>query len=75
MYTNILTYTLYKMSHWPGKATGEVYSWGRGDDGRLGHGDNNWKYVPRRVKSLAGQRIVFVNCGSYHTAAVAGECN
>lgn len=21
---------------------GEVYSWGRGDDGRLGHGDNGW---------------------------------
>jgi len=22
---------------------GEVYTWGRGDDGRLGHGDNGWK--------------------------------
>ena len=55
-----------------GKATGDVYSWGRGDDGRLGHGDNNWKYVPRHVKILGGERIVFVNCGSYHTAAVAG---
>ena len=75
MCTNMLTIVPFKLSRCHGKATGEVYSWGRGDDGRLGHGDNNWKYVPRRVKSLAGQRIVFVNCGSYHTAAVAGECN
>lgn len=22
---------------------GEVFTWGRGDDGRLGHGDNGWK--------------------------------
>jgi len=50
---------------------GEVYTWGRGDDGRLGHGDNGWKYVPRLAQSLAGQRIVQVTCGSYHTAAVS----
>jgi alpha-tubulin suppressor-like RCC1 family protein len=50
---------------------GEVYTWGRGDDGRLGHGDNGWKYVPRLAQSLVGQRIVQVTCGSYHTAAVS----
>lgn len=33
---------------------GEVYTWGRGDDGRLGHGDNGWKYVPRITQSLSG---------------------
>ena len=33
---------------------GEVYTWGRGDDGRLGHGDNGWKYVPRLVNALSG---------------------
>jgi len=52
---------------------GEVYTWGRGDDGRLGHGDNGWKYVPRIAQSLAGQVIVQVTCGSYHTAAVASN--
>lgn len=50
---------------------GEVYTWGRGDDGRLGHGDNGWKYVPRNAQSLSGQVMVQVTCGSYHTAAVA----
>ena len=49
---------------------GEVLTWGRGDDGRLGHGDNGWKYIPRITQSLAGQVVVQVTCGSYHTAAV-----
>jgi Regulator of chromosome condensation (RCC1) repeat len=52
---------------------GEVYTWGRGDDGRLGHGDNGWKYVPRITQALAGQVVVQVTCGSYHTAAVTGN--
>ena len=52
---------------------GEVYTWGRGDDGRLGHGDNGWKYVPRLAQALAGQVMVQVTCGSYHTAAVASN--
>jgi RCC1 and BTB domain-containing protein len=44
-----------------------------GDDGRLGHGDNGWKYVPRIAQSLAGQVVCQVTCGSYHTAAVTGN--
>lgn len=36
---------------------GEVWSWGRGDDGRLGHADCSWKYVPRPVKALSGRSI------------------
>ena len=35
----------------------EVHTWGRGDDGRLGHGDNGWKYVPRIVDALSGKSI------------------
>ncbi|TYZ64576.1 hypothetical protein PybrP1_001487 [[Pythium] brassicae (nom. inval.)] len=49
---------------------GEVFTWGRGDDGRLGHGDNGWKFVPRLVEELRGRNIRQVTCGSYHTAAV-----
>lgn len=52
---------------------GEIHTWGRGDDGRLGHGDNGWKYVPRLTQSLAGQVVTQVTCGSYHTAAVTGN--
>eukprot|EP00591_Stephanopyxis_turris_P011504 CAMPEP_0195529978 /NCGR_PEP_ID=MMETSP0794_2-20130614/32665_1 /TAXON_ID=515487 /ORGANISM="Stephanopyxis turris, Strain CCMP 815" /LENGTH=223 /DNA_ID=CAMNT_0040661369 /DNA_START=153 /DNA_END=821 /DNA_ORIENTATION=+ len=52
---------------------GEVYTWGRGDDGRLGHGDNGWKYVPRIAQSLTGHVVTQVTCGSYHTAAVTNN--
>lgn len=54
---------------------GSVYTWGRGDDGRLGHGDHGWKYVPYPVLAFKEKRISHVACGSYHTAAVseAGE--
>lgn len=51
----------------------QVYTWGRGDDGRLGHGDQGWKYVPRLAQALAGQVICQVTCGSYHTAAVTNN--
>jgi RCC1 and BTB domain-containing protein len=49
---------------------------GRGDDGRLGHGDNGGKYrqyVPRIVQSLTGSVVTQVACGSYHTAAVCAN--
>lgn len=49
---------------------GEVHTWGRGDDGRLGHGDTGWKYIPRLVEVLRGKCVLYVTCGSYHTAAV-----
>jgi alpha-tubulin suppressor-like RCC1 family protein len=49
---------------------GQVFTWGRGDDGRLGHGDTGWKYVPKITQALAGHLVVQVTCGSYHTAAV-----
>jgi len=41
---------------------GEVFTWGRGDDGRLGHGDNGWKYVPRITRSLAGRKYLLQTC-------------
>uniref|UniRef100_A0A7S1FVS7 BTB domain-containing protein n=1 Tax=Corethron hystrix TaxID=216773 RepID=A0A7S1FVS7_9STRA len=56
---------------------GTVYTWGRGDDGRLGHGDAGWKYVPRIAEDLlpgTGEGddtcVEAVTCGSYHSAAV-----
>mmetsp|Transcript_12295 Transcript_12295/g.23892 ORF Transcript_12295/g.23892 Transcript_12295/m.23892 type:complete len:561 (-) Transcript_12295:219-1901(-) len=49
---------------------GEVYTWGRGDDGRLGHGDQGWKHEPRLVTAIKSKVVAQVTCGSYHTAAV-----
>ena len=37
---------------------GAVYSWGAGDDGRLGHGDYEAHCVPRRIAGLGGVRVL-----------------
>lgn len=55
------------------KSKSVIYSWGRGDDGRLGHGDNGWKYVPKVIEALNRVCVVQITCGSYHTAAVTGR--
>ena len=39
----------------------ELYTWGRGGHGRLGHGDQNDKLVPTVVEGpLQGRRVVRV---------------
>lgn len=65
---------------------GQVWTFGRGDDGRLGHGifftsmedsieigDTGWKYSPRRVDVLRGVVVQQVTCGSYHTCCVTND--
>ncbi|XP_052190726.1 ultraviolet-B receptor UVR8 isoform X2 [Diospyros lotus] len=46
-----------------------VCSWGRGEDGQLGHGDAEDRYVPTKLSALDGQEIVSVTCGADHTTA------
>ena len=49
---------------------GEVHTWSSGDDGRLGHGDEDEEYVPRIVEKLKGKRVVSIICGDEHTMVV-----
>uniref|UniRef100_A0A2C9KCS9 B30.2/SPRY domain-containing protein n=1 Tax=Biomphalaria glabrata TaxID=6526 RepID=A0A2C9KCS9_BIOGL len=50
---------------------GQLYTWGEGDYGRLGHGDKASRNVPKQVKDIGpvGQ----VACGSSHTLAVSQD--
>ena len=49
----------------------EVYTWGRGEDGRLGHGDGSDKPVPTLVAGpLRGRRVVSIAAGLIHSMAV-----
>lgn len=43
---------------------GEVYSWGCGEGGRLGHGDTNSRDEPTLVSALLGVNIVHIATGS-----------
>jgi len=52
-------------------AESEVYSWGDGDDGSLGHGDNAAKVVPTRIELLS--RIECIAAGSNLTSAAVDE--
>ncbi|KAK4773873.1 hypothetical protein SAY87_028892 [Trapa incisa] len=49
---------------------GEIFSWGEGSGGRLGHGTEFDVSYPKIIDSLSGMSIEFVACGEYHTCAV-----
>ena len=40
--------------------SGDVYSWGNGDAGQLGHGDAQSSDVPKLVQELSGRAVVYV---------------
>ena len=52
-------------------SSGELYTWGCGEYGRLGHGDNITQLRPKQVKALAGQRVIQVACGSRDAQTLA----
>ncbi|XP_074649618.1 E3 ubiquitin-protein ligase HERC2-like [Tubulanus polymorphus] len=51
----------------------DVYSWGDGDGGRLGHGDTNARAVPTKINSLAGKQVIGIRVGGNYSAAVTGQ--
>lgn len=48
----------------------EVYTWGKGGNGQLGHGDNTDRNVPTFVEALKNKQVKSVVCGSNFTAAI-----
>ncbi|XVE55183.1 hypothetical protein DITRI_Ditri03aG0139100 [Diplodiscus trichospermus] len=51
-------------------STGQLFTFGDGTFGVLGHGDRQNVPYPREVESLSGLRTIAVACGVWHTAAV-----
>ncbi|RWR76952.1 FYVE zinc finger [Cinnamomum micranthum f. kanehirae] len=51
-------------------SAGQLFTFGDGTFGVLGHGDRRSVSIPREVESLKGLRTVRAACGVWHTAAV-----
>jgi len=49
-------------------AEGEVYSWGNGSCGVLGHADGSARAGPRRIETLARVRVESIAAGLCHTS-------
>ena len=43
--------------------SGAVYSFGKGDEGQLGHGDEEHRYVPTLVEALQQHEVVEIQAG------------
>ena len=55
-------------------ASGEVFTWGSGSYGRLGHGHLRDRFSPLMIGGvLRGVGITFIACHEFHSVAVAGE--
>ena len=52
----------------------DLYLWGAGDRGRLGHKEDSRELQPRVVDALLGHNIVMLACGAAHTMALGGVC-
>ncbi|PWA68772.1 hypothetical protein CTI12_AA293890 [Artemisia annua] len=48
----------------------EVYTWGKGANGQLGHGDRKDRGIPTLVEALSDKRVKSVACGSNFTVAL-----
>jgi len=48
----------------------EVYTWGKGANGRLGHGDTQDRSTPTLVEALKGKQVKSIACGASFTAAI-----
>ncbi|KAI3492305.1 hypothetical protein L1887_43235 [Cichorium endivia] len=48
----------------------EVYTWGKGANGRLGHGDIEDRKTPTLVEALKDRHVKFISCGSNYTASI-----
>ena len=53
---------------------GDLYSWGRGQEGQLGHEDRTKvELKPRPLDSLEGMGVRAITCGDYHSCALSGN--
>lgn len=47
-------------------ANGDVYTWGFGNEGQLGHGDKHDQFSPRKIQ--LNEKVQKISCGGAHSA-------
>ena len=48
-------------------------AWGSGIYGKLGHGGQQHRLLPKKVEAFAGQRVVAVSAGGEHSLAITAD--
>ena len=51
--------------------TGQVFSWGYGEDGQLGHGNINDSLIPKLIESIADRNVSQIAWGHSHSGVIA----
>uniref|UniRef100_A0A8C7AYF3 Alsin n=1 Tax=Neovison vison TaxID=452646 RepID=A0A8C7AYF3_NEOVI len=51
----------------------EVWTWGKGKEGQLGHGDVLPRLQPLCVKCLDGKEVIYLEAGGYHSLALTAK--
>ena len=50
----------------------DLYMWGGGARGKLGHKEDDSEPLPRVLASFLGHNITMIACGNSHTMAING---
>lgn len=52
---------------------GKVYSWGNGQGGRLGHGNQTGKSTPVIIEELRDEEVIMIESGDAHSGCITGK--
>jgi len=48
----------------------QIYSWGQGQSGKLGHGNEDDIFIPKEISQLSNLRVIDISAGEAHSAAI-----
>ena len=51
----------------------DLYTWGNGSTGMLGHGENAEENVPKVVEALQSKDVMKISCGTTHTVVLTSK--